>query len=91
LEWSQPKFEAVDPQKEAMADLLVIGSVTMTLAEAIARQGSNPDAVLAEIAATNARLDALRLVLDSDPRRVTKTGSAQANAPAVAFSLPLPF
>lgn len=58
----------------------------MTLAEVIAKQGRNPDAVLAEIAATNAKLDALGLVLDSDPRRVTKTGSAQtsdqANDPA---------
>jgi capsid protein len=64
-----------------MADLLAIRSGTMTLAEAIARQGRNPDAVLAEIAATNAKLDELGLVLDSDPRRVTKTGSAQANTP----------
>ena len=38
--------------------------------------------VLAEIAATNAKLDALGLVLDSDPRRVTKTGSAQTSDPA---------
>lgn len=77
VEWSPPKFEAVDPQKDAMADLLAIRSGTMTLAHAIARQGRNPDAVLAEIAATNAKLDELGLVLDSDPRRVTKTGSAQ--------------
>ena len=28
------------------------------------------------------KLDELGLVLDSDPRRVTKTGSAQSNAPA---------
>jgi len=41
-------------------------------------EGVNPDAVLAEIAATNAKLDALGLVLDGDPRRVTKTGSAQS-------------
>jgi capsid protein len=79
VEWSPPKFEAVDPQKDAMADLLAIRSGTMTLAEAIARQGRNPDAVLAEIAATNAKLDELGLVLDSDPRRVTKTGSAQSS------------
>jgi capsid protein len=65
-----------------MADLLAIRSGTMTLAEAIARQGRNPDAVLAEIAATNAKLDELGLVLDSDPRRVTKTGSAQTNDPS---------
>ncbi|MEH0072916.1 hypothetical protein V6L77_26170 [Pannonibacter sp. Pt2-lr] len=37
--------------------------------------------MLAEIAATNAKLDDLGLVLDSDPRRVTKTGSAQAGDP----------
>lgn len=49
------------------------------MAEVIARQGRNPDAVLVEIAATNAKLDALGLVLDSEPRRVTKTGSAQSN------------
>jgi len=78
VEWSPPKFDAVDPLKDAMADLLSVRSGTMTLAEAIARQGRNPDAVLAEIAATNAKLDALGIVLDSDPRRVTKTGSAQA-------------
>jgi len=79
VEWSPPKFEAVDPLKDAMADLLSVRSGTMTLAEAIARQGRNPDAVLAEIAATNAKLDAAGIVLDSDPRRVTKTGSAQSN------------
>lgn len=77
VEWSPPKFEAVDPMKDAMADLLSIRSGTMTLAEAIARQGRNPDAVLAEIANMNAKLDAAGIVLDSDPRRVTKTGSAQ--------------
>ena len=58
--------------------LLAIRSGTETLAEAIARKGRNPDAVLAEIAATNAKLDALGIVLDTDPRRVTKTGSAQS-------------
>src|SRR5690606_40876288 len=84
VEWAPPKFEAVDPQKDAIANLLAIRSGTMTLAEVIAQQGRNPDAVLAEIAATNAKLDALGLVLDSDPRRVTKTGSAQAAGPAQA-------
>jgi lambda family phage portal protein len=76
--WSPPRFEAVDPLKDAMADLLAMRSGTMTLAQAIARQGHNPDAVLAEIAAMNAKLDALGVVLDSDPRKVTKTGVLQA-------------
>jgi len=77
--WSPPKFEAVDPLKDAMAALLAMRSGTMTLAEAIAMQGRNPDAVLAEIASMNAKLDELGIVLDSDPRRVTKTGVAQVN------------
>ncbi|MFO0992567.1 MAG: phage portal protein [Hyphomicrobiales bacterium] len=84
VEWSPPRFEAVDPLKDAMADLLAMRSGTMTLAQAIARQGHNPDAVLAEIAAMNAKLDALGLILDSDPRRVTKTGVMQADEAAVA-------
>ena len=79
VEWAPPRFEAVDPLKDAMADLLAMRSGTTTLAQAIARQGHNPDAVLAEIAAMNAKLDALNLVLDSDPRRVTKTGILQAD------------
>jgi len=55
-------------------------SGTMTLAQAIARQGHNPDAVLAEIASMNAKIDSLELILDSDPRRVTKTGVMQSPA-----------
>jgi lambda family phage portal protein len=80
VEWSPPRFEAVDPLKDAMADLLAMRSGTMTLAQAIARQGHNPDAVLAEIASMNAKIDSLELILDSDPRRVTKTGVMQSPA-----------
>lgn len=86
--WSPPRFEAVDPLKDAMADMLAMRSGTMTLAQAIARQGHNPDAVLAEIAAMNAKLDALGLVLDSDPRKVTKTGVLQDAIDASADSAP---
>ena len=49
----------------------------MTLKEAIARQGYDPAQVLAEIGATNAELDALGIVLDTDPRKATKTGAAK--------------
>jgi hypothetical protein len=40
----------------------------------IARQGHN-------LAAMNAKIDALGLILDSDPRRVTKTGVMQTEPP----------
>jgi len=76
-EWEPPRFEAVDPLKDAQADLMMIRTGTLTLAQAIARQGRNPDAQIAEIAATNAKLDAAKIVLDSDPRRVTQQGLFQ--------------
>lgn len=79
VKWSPPRFEAVDPLKDSMADLMAMRSGTMTLAQAIARQGHNPDAVLAEIALMNSRIDNLGLILDSDPRHVTQTGIIQTD------------
>lgn len=79
VEWQPPRFDAVDPLKDAQADLLMLRSGTMTLAQAISRQGYDPASQLAEIAATNTLLDRLKVVLDSDPRRMTKTGAAQAD------------
>ena len=46
----------------------------MTLKEMIARNGYDPNDVLAEIAETNDLLDRLGLVLDSDPRRSSQSG-----------------
>ena len=73
-EWTAPRFEAVDPLKDIQADVLAVRAGVMTLKEAIARQGYDPAQVLAEIAATNAELDAAGITLDTDPRRSTKTG-----------------
>ena len=78
VEWTAPRFEAVDPLKDAKADIMSVRAGFMTLKEAIARNGYDPSDVLAEISETNARLDELELVLDSDPRRATQTGAAQA-------------
>jgi lambda family phage portal protein len=76
-EWTAPRFEAVDPLKDIQADILAVRAGLMTLKEAIARQGYDPAHVLAEIGATNAELDALGIVLDTDPRKATKTGAAK--------------
>jgi lambda family phage portal protein len=77
-EWTAPRFEAVDPLKDIQADILAVRAGVMTLKEAIARQGYDPAQVLAEIAATNAELDAAGITLDTDPRRSTKTGQEKA-------------
>ena len=78
VEWTPPRFEAVDPAKDVKADVMAIRAGLMTLKEGIARQGYAPDQVIAEIAETNALLDKLGIVLDVDPRRATQTGNPVA-------------
>ena len=78
VKWSLPKFEAIEPLKDAMADLTRIRAGTLTLTEAQAASGYDPADMLNEIAATNAQLDELGIILDSDPRKVTKAGTKHA-------------
>ncbi|MEO5347178.1 MAG: phage portal protein [Magnetococcus sp. YQC-9] len=67
-QWTPPRFEAVDPQKDTMGEILLIRAGLMSLAEGIARQGYDPDVVLNEIATMNTTLDRLGIVLTTDPR-----------------------
>lgn len=89
VEWQPPRTQtslrslrkldccAVDPLKDPQADLLMLRSGTVTLAQAIARQGYDPASQLTEIAEMNALIDQLKFVLDSDPRMMAKAGMAQ--------------
>ncbi|MBF0148357.1 MAG: phage portal protein [Magnetococcales bacterium] len=74
IQWTPPRFEAVDPQKDTMGEILMIRAGLMSLAEGIARQGYDPDVVTAEFAEMNKVLDQLGLVLDTDPRKSTRNG-----------------
>lgn len=78
FEWSPPPMPSTQPLDDAMADLVNVRGGSESLLTVIARRtGRNPREVLAEMAATNKILDDLGLVLDSDPRRVAKTGALQ--------------
>jgi lambda family phage portal protein len=79
VKWQTPKFEMIDPLKDAQADQLMIRTGTKTLPQAIAEQGYDPDEQIAEIAETNAALDAAKIVLDCDPRKTARAGTAQAD------------
>jgi capsid protein len=78
-QWTAPKFESVDPVKDTQADLKRIRMGVLTLSEAIAQNGYDPDAQLQEIARINAKLDELEIVLDCDPRNTTDRGQEQAS------------
>lgn len=67
----------IEPDKEALAYSRMIRNGVMTLGEALREQGRDPDEHLEEYAATNKKLDALGIVLDSDPRQTTAAGQAQ--------------
>jgi lambda family phage portal protein len=75
--WTPPRWEWVDPAKEADAIKMNIRSGLITWREAVSEMGYDPDEQLAEITSTNRAWDAAGVVLDCDPRRVTQGGAAQ--------------
>ncbi|HOQ48004.1 MAG TPA: phage portal protein [Bryobacteraceae bacterium] len=79
-EWTPPGFGSVDPYKDSVATLNRIRTGTLTLRQAIAEQGYDPDAQLEQIAEINRLLDERGIVLDCDPRKVTQSGAGQKEA-----------
>jgi lambda family phage portal protein len=84
VEWATPRWESVDPAKDARADREDIRGGLVSLRQAIARRGYNPEQVLREIAETNALLDELGLVLDTDPRKTRASAGADRATAAAA-------
>ncbi len=78
VEWRAPRKEFLDPTKEIPAIRAAVRSGLQSLDQAIAEQGEDPDQVLAEIAATNQKLDDMKITLDTDPRKVTLSGILQS-------------
>lgn len=78
--WTAPKYESVDPLKDYKATVLAVRSGLMSLKEAITELGYDAEETLGEAAETNALIDELGLILDSDPRNTTAAGGARAQA-----------
>lgn len=78
-EWAPPPMPMLEPEKEGLAYQRLVRTGAMTLYQMIRERGEDPATHLAEIAAGNAQLDELGIVLDSDPRRTAVTGQAQAD------------
>jgi lambda family phage portal protein len=78
--WTPPPLPMVDPANEGLAEQRNIRTGLKSLSEAMRERGYDPDELLKEIAADNKKLDDLGIVLDSDPRKMTQAGQAQASA-----------
>jgi len=77
VQWTAPKWESVDPLKDAKAELQRIRTGTETLFAAIAANGGDPRTQLQQIANVNKLLDSLGVVLDCDPRYTNIRGQEQ--------------
>ena len=81
VEWAPPKFDSVNPLQDATTDLLEVRSGFATPQQMIAKRGYDPRLVMEEWQEWAKDADAAELVFDSDPRRVSKGGQAQATDP----------
>jgi lambda family phage portal protein len=75
--WTCPAREMIDPTKELAALKDEVRSGFKPLPEAIRERGLDPDAVLEEAAEFNKKLDAMGLIFDTDPRKITSQGMMQ--------------
>jgi lambda family phage portal protein len=78
VKWIAQGWQWVDPKKEFDAMIAAIRGGLLSRSEAISSFGYDAEDIDREIAADNARADALGLVFDSDPRH--DSGPAQAAA-----------
>lgn len=79
VEWSPPETESITRLDDARADLIEMRIGKRSPQDVIARTGRDPALVLKEIDEWNTAVDqtASKVVLDSDPRKVTSQGQAQ--------------
>ena len=81
VQWTAPRFESVDPVKDAEAVLKDVRMGRKTWFEAVLENGYDPTTQLEQIALFNKLLDKFAIILDSDPRNTTLRGQEQsANA-----------
>lgn len=80
--WSAPPVPMLEPEKEGLAMQRLVRAGVKSQPQVIREQGEDPDQVLAEIVEWNKKLDEHGVVLDSDPRKTSATGQAQAEEPA---------
>lgn len=82
--WTPPPMPMIEPDKEGLALMRLVRSGAMTPDEMVREMGFDPDTHWAEYAAALKRLDALGIVIDSDARKTTQAGLAQASAGSAA-------
>lgn len=78
-EWLPPGWPYVNPLQEAQADQVAVRAGFSSRTRVAGRRGADVQTIDQEIAEDNKRADALGLVLDSDARKVNKSGAEQSS------------
>jgi lambda family phage portal protein len=78
VEWRPPSWAWVDPLKDMNAEVVAVRAGFKPRSAVINEMGYDEEDVDRQIAADNARADALGLRFDSDPRRTTGNGQRVA-------------
>jgi lambda family phage portal protein len=82
--WIPQPFEHVNPIDELNTDIASVRAGFRSHAEVAMEWGAEPSSHYAELARHNAQVDSLGLVLDTDPRKVARSGAVQATPPSDA-------
>jgi lambda family phage portal protein len=90
VKWTPPTFQSIDPEKDANAQEKKVRGGTLTLPEAVAEEGHDFEEQMAEIAATNKRLDELKILLTTDPRNFDNRGMLHGAAAEETGETPIP-
>lgn len=77
IDWIAPKWSWVDPLKEVNADLIEVRAGFKPRSEAAGERGWSIEQLDEEISKGNASADSYGLLMDSDPRKVSKSGVTQ--------------
>jgi lambda family phage portal protein len=77
VQWTAPRFESVDPVKDAEGVLKDVRMGRKTWFEAVLENGYDPPTQLQQIALFNKLVDKFEIILDSDPRNTTLRGQEQ--------------
>ncbi len=81
VKWVPPAYSMIDPSKELDAVRKEVRSGLKSWGEAVQEQGRDPDEVLQEISDWNTKFDEKKIVLDTDPRKITQIGMVQSTDP----------
>jgi lambda family phage portal protein len=80
VKWIPPGFAWVDPLKDIKAQMMAVRAGFKSRAEVVSEQGYDAEAIDREIAADNARADALGLSYDTYPRPDDSNASDESEA-----------